>query len=117
MDEYLLIMRHEDGTKVVPKEQLEIWMKQTQDWIKSIEQKGKFISSVGLPFESAWVIWPEHMVTNGAFGDRKQTIGGIIKVRADCHEEVTKIAKECPVLQGEGNSVEVRRIVASTPTE
>ena len=110
MEEYVLIMRHEDGTKTVPPEQLDIWMQQTREWIRNMEQKGQFISGISLPFQSAWVVWPEHMVTNGAFGDRKQTIGGMIKVRVNSHEEVTEIAKVCPVLQGEGNSVEVRRI-------
>lgn len=115
MDDYILILRHEDGTKVAPPEQLEIWMQQTQEWISTIEKKGKFIAGIALPFDEAWVVWPENMITNGPFGDRKQTIGGIITVRANSHEDVTEFAKGCPVLQGEGNSVEVRKIAPSSP--
>ena len=42
MEEYALIMRHEDGTKVASPEQLETWMKQTMDWIGGIAAKSKF---------------------------------------------------------------------------
>lgn len=36
MDEYILIFRHEDGLKVASPEQIEIWMKQTRDWMGGI---------------------------------------------------------------------------------
>jgi hypothetical protein len=51
-----------------------------------------------------------NMITNGPFGDIKETIGGLIIVKADSTEEAIEFAKGCPVLQGEGNSVEVRKI-------
>ncbi|MCW3086776.1 MAG: transcription initiation protein, partial [Sediminibacterium sp.] len=50
------------------------------------------------------------LVTNGPFGDIKETIGGFIIVKADSIEEAVEFAKGSPVLQGEGNSVEVRKI-------
>ena len=50
------------------------------------------------------------VVTNGPFGDIKETIGGFIIVKAESAEEAAAFAKGCPVLQGEGNSVEVRKI-------
>lgn len=36
MEEYILIFRHEDGEKVASPEQLQLWMKQTMDWIGGI---------------------------------------------------------------------------------
>jgi hypothetical protein len=50
------------------------------------------------------------MVTDGPFGEIKETIGGFITVRAESAEEAAEFAKGCPVLQGEGNTMEVRRI-------
>jgi hypothetical protein len=50
------------------------------------------------------------MVTNGPFGEIKETIGGFITVRAETVEEAVEFAKGCPVLQGEGNTVEVRKV-------
>ena len=114
MDEYALIMRHEDGTKIASPEQMEIWMKQTMDWIGGIAAQNKFVSGIGLPFDGARVVKTANakkVVTNGPFGEIKETIGGFITVKADSIDEAVEFAKGCPVLQGEGNTVEVRRII------
>ena len=110
MDEYALIMRHEDGTKIASPEQMQIWMKQTMDWIGGIAAQNKFVSGTGLPFADAKVVGHKNIVTNGPFGDIKETIGGFITVKADSVDEAVEFAKGCPVLQGEGNTVEVRKI-------
>ena len=110
MDEYVLIMRHEDGNKVASPDQLQQWMKQTMDWIGGIAAQNKFVSGTGLPFEGARVVRSKTTVTNGPFGDIKETIGGLITVRANSFDEAVEYAKGCPVLQGEGNSVEVRKV-------
>jgi hypothetical protein len=113
MEEYALIMRHEDGRKVASPEQIQQWMKQTMDWIGGIAAQNKFVSGTGLPFDNAKVITTRSgkpVVTNGPFGDIKETIGGFIVVRAESVEEAVEFAKACPVLQGEGNSMEVRKI-------
>ena len=113
MEEFILIFRHQDGSKIASPEQIQVWMKQTMDWIDGIAARNKFISGTGLPFENARLVTSrnsEKVVTNGPFGDVKETIGGFIMVRADSVEEAVEFAKGCPVLQGEGNSVEVRAI-------
>lgn len=113
MDEFILIFRHQDGKKVASPEQIQVWMKQTMDWIGGIAAQNKFTSGTGLPFEDARVVTQKNsgkVVTNGPFGDIKETIGGFIIVKADSVEEAVEFAKGCPVLQGEGNSVEVRKI-------
>src|SRR5882672_3343314 len=110
MEEYALIMRHQDGSKIASPEQMETWMKQTMDWIGGIAAQNKFVSGTGLPFADARVVKRNNMVTNGPFGEIKETIGGLITVRANSVEEAVEFAKGCPVLQGEGNSVEVRKV-------
>lgn len=110
MEEFLLIMRHEDGKKVASPEQMQIWMKQTMDWIGGIAAQNKFVGGNGLPFDDARVVRSNNTVTNGPFGDIKETIGGYIIVKAESVEEAVEFAKGCPVLQGEGNSMEVRKI-------
>ena len=110
MDEFVLIMRHEDGQKIASPEQMQEWMKQTMDWIGGIAAQNKFSGGTGLPFADAKVVWHNNVVTNGPFGEIKETIGGFITVKADSVEEAVEFAKGCPVLQGEGNSVEVRKI-------
>ena len=110
MEEYALIMRHEDGKKIASPEQMESWMKQTMDWIGGIAAQNKFVGGTGLLFDDAKVVRPNNLVTNGPFGEIKETIGGFITVKANSVEEAVEFAKGCPVLLGEGNSMEVRRI-------
>ena len=113
MDEFILIFRHEDGLKVASPEQIEIWMKQTRDWMGGIAAQNKLSGGNGLPFANAKVVRHEknaNVVTNGPFGEIKETIGGYIIVKAVSVDEAVEFAKGCPVLQGEGNSVEVRKI-------
>ena len=110
MEEYALIMRHRDGKKLATPEQMESWMKQTMDWLGGIAAQNKFVSGTGLPFEEAKVVGSNKIVTNGPFGDIKETIGGFIIVKAESVDEAVEFAKGSPVLQGEGNTIEVRKI-------
>lgn len=110
MDEFILIFRHEDGSKIASPEQMQVWMKQTMEWIGGIAAQNKFSGGNGLPFDDAKVVWHNNVVTNGPFGEIKETIGGYIIVKAESVEEAVEFAKGCPVLQGDGNSVEVRKI-------
>ena len=110
MEEFMLIFRHEDGNKVASPEQIQVWMKQTMDWIGGIAAQNKFSGGNGLPFEDSRVVNSSRVVTNGPFGEIKETIGGYVIVKANSVDEAVEFAKDCPVLQGEGNSVEVRKI-------
>jgi hypothetical protein len=110
MDEFILIFRHEDGLKVASPEQIQFWMKQTHDWIGGIAAQNKFVGGNGLPFADSRVVGHKGIVTNGPFGEIKETIGGYIIVKADSIEEAVEFAKGSPVLQGDGNTVEVRKI-------
>lgn len=111
MQEFMLIFRHEDGQKVASPEQMQIWMKQTMDWIGGIAAQNKFVVGNGLSFDDARVVGHNNIVTNGPFGEIKETIGGYLIVKADSVEEAVEFAKGSPVLQGEGNTMEVRKIV------
>lgn len=116
MEEFILIFRHEDGKKVASPEQIQQWMKQTMDWIGGIAAQNKFVQGNGLPFDDARVVRKNGVVTNGPFGEIKETIGGYIIVKANSVEEAVEFAKGSPVLQGEGNSVEVRKIARGDGT-
>lgn len=111
MKEYILLFRHDNVKGKVSPEQIQIWMKQQMDWVNSIAAKNKFVSGTGLLFEDAKVVNHNKFVTNGPFGDIKETLGGYIVVKAESADEATEFAKGAPILQGEGNTVEVRQIL------
>src|SRR5262245_17247722 len=111
MQDFMLIFRHPDRREIASPEQLQIWMKQTMDWIDGIAAQNKFGGGNGLPFEDARVVRSGNLVTDGPFGEIKEAIGGYIIVKAESVDVAVEFAKGCPVLQGEGNSVEVRKIM------
>ncbi len=113
MDDYILIFRHEDGHKVASPEQIQMWMKQTSDWMAGIAARNQLTGGNGLLFSESRVVHHDTSVTNGPFGEKKETIGGYILVKAGSPDEAVEFAKGCPVLQGEGNSVEVRKIATA----
>ncbi|MFC7524098.1 YciI family protein [Parapedobacter sp. GCM10030251] len=111
MKEYILLFRHENMNRKVSPEQMQHWMKQQMEWVDSIASKNKFVSGTGLLFDDAKVVNHQKFVTNGPFGDIKETLGGYIVVKAESADEAAEFAKGAPILQGEGNTVEVRQIV------
>ncbi|MDR8391386.1 YciI family protein [Aliifodinibius sp. S!AR15-10] len=111
MEEFLLIFRHEDASDKVSPEQMQAWMEQTMSWLDDIAAQDKLVSrGNGLAFEESKVVKSDGIVTDGPFGDIKETIGGYIMVRAESVDEAVEFAKGSPILQGEGNSVEVRKV-------
>jgi hypothetical protein len=111
MDEFVLIFRHEDASGKVSPEQMQTWMKMTMDWLGGIAAQNKLLSNGnGLSFADSRVVHHKGVVTNGPFGEIKETIGGYVMVKADSVEEAVEFAKGCPVLMGDGNSVEVRKV-------
>ena len=51
----MLILRHEDGAKVASPEQMQIWMKQTMDWIGGIAAQNKYLGGNGLLYDDSRV--------------------------------------------------------------
>jgi len=111
MKEYILLFRHENVNGKVSPEQMQQWMKQQMDWVGTIAAQNKFVSGTGLLFDSAKVVNHKKIVTNGPFGDIKETLGGYIVVKAESADEAAEFAKGAPILQGEGNTVEVREMI------
>jgi hypothetical protein len=111
MNEYLVIMRLDLITKEAQPspEQLEGYMKMYQDWVGGIAAQNKFVGGTGLTTEGK-VIKPNNVITDGPFAEVKESIAGFITIKAKDLEEAVSLAKACPILHGEGNSVEVRQI-------
>ena len=52
----MLILRHPDGSKIASPEQMQIWMKQTMDWIGGIAAQNKYVGGQGLLFDDSRVV-------------------------------------------------------------
>ena len=111
MDEYLLLMRLDLITKEAQPspEQLQEYIKMYQDWVGGIAAQNKFSGGTGLSMEGR-VIKSNNVITDGPFAEIKESIAGFIIIKAKDFDEAVSFAKACPILKGEGNSVEVRRV-------
>jgi hypothetical protein len=109
MDEFVLLF-HMDKTMEAPSpEQLQGYMKQYHDWVGGIAAQNKFSGGTGLSTEGK-VLKPNDVITDGPYAEIKETIAGFIVIKAKDFDEAVSLAKACPMLQGEGNIVEVRKI-------
>lgn len=112
MDEYIIIMRLDLLTKEAQPsaEQLQAYMKQYHDWVGGIAAQNKFVGGKGLSTEGKVI--KGTIVTDGPFAETKESIAGFILIRAADLEDATRMAAKCPILMGEGNVVEVRKVVS-----
>lgn len=113
MDEFLILMRLDILTKEAQPspEQMQVYMKMYHDWVAGITAQNKFLGGTGLSTEGK-VLKANNVITDGPFAELKESIAGFIKIKASDFDDAVSIAKACPILNGEGNSVEVRKIVS-----
>jgi hypothetical protein len=111
MDEFVLLFRLDIINKEAQPspEQMQVYMKQYQDWVGGIAAQNKFVGGKGLSTEGR-VLKSNHVVTDGPYAEIKESIAGYIIIRAADFDEAVNLAESCPMLNGEGNSVEVRKI-------
>ncbi|WP_439554857.1 YciI family protein [Dyadobacter sp.] len=111
MDEYLILMRLDLLTKEAQPspEQMQGFMEMYHNWVGDIAARNRFVGGKGLSTEGK-VLKPGGIVTDGPFVEIKESLAGFIMVKAESLEDATAMAAACPILYGEGNSVEVRMI-------
>lgn len=114
MYEFVLILRMDITTKKTQPtpEQMEIFMKQWEEWIDDIAAKNKLADWGNKLSTEGRVIKPNDVITDGPYTEKRESIAGYIIIKATSFDEAVSIAKDCPVLQGEDTSVEVRKVEA-----
>jgi hypothetical protein len=110
MDEFLLLFRIDILTKDAQPtaEQMKVYMDQYRAWVDTIIAENKFVGGKGLSTEGK--VLKENFVTDGPFVEIKESIAGFIIIKADDLADAIRLSKGCPILNGKGNSVEVRKI-------
>ena len=112
MDEFILLFRLDIITKEAQPspELMQVYMKSYNDWVGGIAAQNKFVGGKGLSTEGK-VLKAHNVITDGPFAEIKESIAGFIIIKAKDFEEAVSLAEDCPMLKGEGNTVEVRKII------
>lgn len=110
MNEFLLLFRRDFTSKEAqPSPQdLQASIKSWQDWFGSIAAQDKLARPLQRWDGEGVVVKPNKQITNGPYAEIKESIGGLIIIRANDYEEAAEIAKGCPILELGGN-VEIRK--------
>ena len=113
MKEYVLFFRMDILTKESQPTpaQMETYMKDWMKWIEGIEAKGQLADGGNhFSYTEAKVLRSKNEKTDGPYVANKESIAGYIIVMAKDLNGAVSIAEKCPILQGEGTSVEVRAV-------
>jgi len=108
MNEFLLIFRRDFINKEAQPspEELQNSIKDWQNWFGSIAAQDKLARPLQR-WDGEGKVVKNKQVINGPYAEIKESIGGLIIIKATDYEEAVTIAQGCPILQLGGN-VEVR---------
>ncbi len=113
MKAFLLLFRADyKEIAAAPPQEMEPRMKQWMDWINSIAAQNK-LAAGGNHLSSTGKVVKKKKVTDGPYAEIKESILGYIIINESSYEEAVAWAQACPILEGEGNSVEVREIATN----
>jgi len=111
MKEYILLFRadYRDLAGVSAEETQERnnrWI----DWIDDLVDKNHLGEGGNHLMSEGKVLRGNSAITDEPFRENKESILGYILILASSLNEAVELAKDCPILAGEGTSVEVREI-------
>lgn len=111
MNTFILIFRMDiTSPEAQPSpEQMETYMQQWQEWTDTITVQNKMAGGNHLSTDGC-VLRPNNSISTGPYTQNKESVAGYILITANDMDEALNIAQACPILQGEGTSVEVRQI-------
>jgi hypothetical protein len=109
MNEFLIVIHRDLSSKDASPspEQMQQAIKPFQDWIGSIAAQDRLVTPPKRWDSDGRVVKKEDTVINGPYAEIKESIGGMMIIRAENYDEAVEFAKGCPILQW-GASVEVR---------
>jgi hypothetical protein len=108
MKEFILFFRMDIQAQPSAK-QMEEYMENWHNWVDSLVAENKLAGGNHLLTEGK-VLKTNNAVTHEPYTKDKESVAGYLVVKAKNLDGAVAIAKECPILQGEGTSVEVRQI-------
>lgn len=112
MKEFVLLFRMDiTNAEVQPtKKQMESYMQQWMSWINEIADNDQLADGGNHFSRQGRVLKPNNEVVEAPHIADNNSIAGYIIILAKNLDEATKIAKKCPILNGQNTSVEIREI-------
>ncbi len=111
MKEYLLLFRGGDAqlAQASPQGQQQHMQKWMQ-WMGELTKQGQFVGAQPLNQSGKKISGTKKVVTDGPFIEGKEIIGGYLICKAETYDEAVDLARECPILEFDDGTVEIREI-------
>ena len=111
MNNYVLFFRMDITTPGAQPshEQMKVYMIQWNKWIEGITANNK-LAEGGTHLSREGIVLRPRIISDGPYEANKESIAGYIIIKAKNMNEATIIARECPILKGDGTSVEIRKM-------
>ena len=109
MNEFLLIFRRDfTNPDAQPSDdQLQVHLQHWQEWFGSLVSQDRLARQLQRWDGTGRILKDNKGAINGPYAEIKESIGGLIILKAKDYEDAVEIAKGCPILEL-GGSVELR---------
>lgn len=111
MKQFMLIFRMDLENPVAQptQQQLDRYMVDWVRWIESIDEAG-LLADGGNHLSKDGCVLRKESVQRSLYSANHEAIAGYILIRSEDAGQAVEIASRCPILNGEGTSVEVREV-------
>jgi hypothetical protein len=111
MKEYLFLFRGGDSIdREQSPEQWQQHMHRWMQWMGDLQKKGLLIGAQPLNPTGKQVSGTQKTITDGPFIEGKEMVAGYLMCKADSYDAAVDMARNCPILEFDNGSVEVREI-------
>lgn len=111
MKEYILLFRaNYQDIAVVSAEETRERNNRWMDWIDDLVDQNHLAEGGNHLTQEGKVLRGNGEITDEPYGENKESILGYILILATSLDAAVELAKNCPILAGNGTSVEVREI-------
>jgi hypothetical protein len=112
MRQFMLILREnpQDFAQVTPDEMQRI-IERYSAWSEALAGRGRLVDGIKLQEEGGRVMsrtGGKTRVTDAAYAEAKEVIGGVFIIRAEDYDEAVQLAEDCPHL--EHGTISVREV-------
>ena len=114
MNEFVLLFRMDIATKEAQPspEQMKLYMTQWMEWINNISNQGQLADGGNHFSKVGKVLKPKGVIIDTPYIANQESVAGYIIILAKNIDDAIRIAKGCPILQGDRTSVEVREVAS-----
>ena len=113
MNEFLLIFRRDFTTAAAQPstESLQQHFLAWKEWFESLAAQDRLVGSPKRWDGAGKVVRDAKDVTDGPYAEIKESIGGMLIIKASDYDEAAEVSKDCPIFAFGGN-VEIRKALS-----